>query len=332
MEPLSKWFSEPPRGAAATLACLLCLALPGCSAAAKPASVKAVHGAFRSWLYPNSVEILLNGTNGYRLTIFAALLPAKKVDVYATRGEEQVHYEVPATVTHTSIKASLGELGSIDGTFRPSKTVRTIKVSTACTTNRPPILRARLAEFVGRITFRGEEGFTEAGAVPDTSPPRSERECEAITRHEASSGQQADDVNLLAGGSLSGGQLIFVASQAPIFQLWPQPPAPPAPHGSFSVVVISHQDGIAVERSVQVAARPGDFAFDSAYASARVSPPAPFSGSGDFERGPAGSNRWSGDLGVEVPGLGAVDLVAPSFKADLGKGSELVTIKHDEGE
>jgi hypothetical protein len=309
----------------ATVVCFLCLALPGCATAAKPASREPISGRFRSWLYPNSAEVLLRGTNGYRLTIFAGSVPAKKLDVYATKGEEQVHYEVPATVTRTSIKASLGALGSIDGTFRASKTVRPIRVSTDCTTNRPPVVRARLAAFVGTISFRGEEDFTEASAAPDAAPPRPKAECEALRRDAALSGSQSQEVSLLAGRTMSGGQLIFTASQAPIFQLWPQPPSPATPDGSFGAVVNTRDGRVGIERSVQVAARPGDFSFDSAFTSAHVAPPRPFSGSADFERGSGGAPGWSGDLSVEIPGLGPVELTGSGIEAALGKGGELVT-------
>ncbi len=314
------------RGGALAAACLACVALPVSPATARQAAARPLSGRFRSWLYPNSAEVLLRGSNGYRLTIFAGSIPAKKLRVYATRGDEQVSYEVPATVTRTSITASLGKLGRIRGTFRPSKTVRRTRVSGACTTNRPAVVSARLAAFVGTISFRGEEGFTEASPAADRAPPRTKAECEGVERERALAGTGSSEVSLLAGRPLPGGQLLFAASQAPIFQLWPLPAAPAAPAGSFGVFANSSAGRMTVERSIQVPAAPGQFVFDGGFASAAVTPPAPFSGSASFQRGAGAPNSWAGDLSVEVPGLGPVALTGPGFEAALGRGSELVTV------
>jgi hypothetical protein len=314
------------RGGVVVVACLVCLALPASAAAATSAPARTLSGRFRSWLYPNSAEVLLRGTNGYRLTIFAGSIPAKKLDVYATRGEEQVNYEVPARVTRTSIRASLGKLGKIQGTFRPSRTVQRTRVSRSCTSNRPPLISARLAAFVGTISFRGEEGFTEASPAADQAPPRTKAECDGLLRDEAQGGDGSNEVSLLAAGQVSGQQPLFAASQAPIVQLWPLPPPPAATSGSFGVFANSTVGQMTIERVIQVPAAPGQFVFDSGFASAEVTPPTPFSGSASFQRGAGDSTTWSGDLSAEIPGLGAVPLAGPGFRAALGKGSELVTV------
>jgi hypothetical protein len=309
---------------AALLACALCIAAAGGSPAAGAAPVGALRGSFRSWLYPGSAEVLLHGTDGYQLTIFT-LLPAKKFDVYATKGQTQVDYEAPATVTRHRIKASLGALGEIEGTFRPTRTTRTVKVDRRCTGNRPPLFTPRLTRFVGRVAFRGEEGFTAAIGSPDPAPPRVAAECKAFLEAGRVGARGASQVGLLAGGSVSGATTLFSASRAPEVSLWPQAAAPPAPDGSFAAYVVSRSGPVSVERVVQAPAAPGQFSFDESLRSAQVAPPSPFTGSAELVAGEGGGEpSWSGDLAVAMPGLGEVALAGPGFEAKLGTGSELV--------
>jgi len=48
---------------------------------------------------------------------------------------------------------------------------------------------------------------------------------------------------------------------------------------------------------------------------ATVAPPAPFTGSAAFELESPTTASWTGDLSVEIPTLGTVDLTGPGFQA-----------------
>jgi hypothetical protein len=65
-----------------------------------------------------------------------------------------------------------------------------------------------------------------------------------------------------------------------------------------------------------------DFSFDPAFSTAILTPPAPFSGSGSFQRGADGSTTWSGSLAVSFPGMPNVALAGPQFTASLGNESQ----------
>jgi len=74
---------------------------------------------------------------------------------------------------------------------------------------------------------------------------------------------------------------------------------------------------LGVFRGVAVRASPATFAFDSALSSAAVTPPAPFSGSGSFQRGLTGAKSWTGPLAVSFLGAPDVSLTDPRFKTQL---------------
>jgi hypothetical protein len=54
--------------------------------------------------------------------------------------------------------------------------------------------------------------------------------------------------------------------------------------------------------------------------SATVDPPSPFTGSASFQRESAKDFSWTGDLAVELPGIGEVTLAGPKFETALCLG------------
>jgi len=59
------------------------------------------------------------------------------------------------------------------------------------------------------------------------------------------------------------------------------------------------------------------FGIDEAVTSARLSPPAPFHGTGRYHAGPDGTTSWTGGLSVNFPGAPRFPLTGPAFKALL---------------
>jgi len=56
---------------------------------------------------------------------------------------------------------------------------------------------------------------------------------------------------------------------------------------------------------------------NEALTSARLTPPAPFHGSGRYRAAPDGSATWTGDLSVNFPGAPRFPLAGPSFEPFL---------------
>jgi len=52
-------------------------------------------------------------------------------------------------------------------------------------------------------------------------------------------------------------------------------------------------------------------------ASAKAAPPAPFTGTAEYERLGPKKSSWTGDLAVKLPGFGLVALAGPKFRSSL---------------
>ncbi len=101
----------------------------------------------------------LKATNGYSL--IALGVPAHEghpafVALVVRKSHQEVFYSVPATVTETSIQASLGELGEIAVTFHPSGQPRTTRPQCG---GKPVSFDS--GSYEGTIDFHGEQGYTE---------------------------------------------------------------------------------------------------------------------------------------------------------------------------
>lgn len=54
--------------------------------------------------------------------------------------------------------------------------------------------------------------------------------------------------------------------------------------------------------------------------SATIDPPSPFTGSATFQQESSKDFSWTGDLAVELPGIGEVNLAGPKFETELCLG------------
>jgi hypothetical protein len=78
-----------------------------------------------------------------------------------------------------------------------------------------------------------------------------------------------------------------------------------------------YSDGISIERLTSAWMPGSDFAYDRRLRSAKVTPPARFSGAARFDLANKAGWRWSGDLTVEMPGRADVPLTGPLLRASL---------------
>lgn len=77
---------------------------------------------------------------------------------------------------------------------------------------------------------------------------------------------------------------------------------------------------ITVSREAFVEGKPSTLTVPSSYRTGELSPPAPFSGTGLFERTEHAKGTWLGDLSVEFPDGFVQPLAGPSFEATLHSG------------
>jgi hypothetical protein len=242
----------------------------------------------------------LKASNGYTLSVsdepprhgtHGSLL------LTATAKGRQVTYQVPATVTETSIGAHLGDLGEISVHFQRSGQATTVPCGKRT-------IRFDSGSWVGTIDFRGEEEFAVAEA---TSAP----------------GNIEYFLDGFCGPGLFGGTSgpekgaeLFVRDPGLGPQLSVYTPRPGAA-ALITARLTEYSDGISIERVTNALMPSRDFSYDRRLRTAVVTPPAPFAGSAHFDLGQKAGRRWSGDLTVAMPGRPDVPLTGPLLRAEL---------------
>jgi hypothetical protein len=292
------------RSIGATLFALAALAIavaPSADAAAIPP------GAFSSG---QEAEFEATGSSGFRVH-FA--LSQRAFGAAASKG--------PATVSYNA-RGGSAEDGRFAGTL-PGIGRVSVRFHQHGKTRRLPILcrqaptLVRPGYFVGTVHLRGEHDYTEVdatrvkGAVSETP----HRNCAAKrTGHRSAlmrtmKSKEAQTLLLQA----KAGDVTFVGGQISVGKK----------EVELSILGASHtrrHDGMLVENTViefgssPVVLPSEDVEFPK---SATVEPPEPFSGSAAFELQSSHTSTWTGDLAVELPGVGKVRLAGPRFRSNL---------------
>jgi hypothetical protein len=285
---------------------------------------------------PQLARFSLRGTNGYKVTVLASVEGADspvRIVVEDHRGGAQ--YQVPGTVTPTEIHASFGQLGDISLRFHPSGQVLHNHVygDEDC-----PHGAARLGEFTGAFSFRGEGSYTTVsahhlqGGVGAPTAPIDHREelslgCPDPDRnsyivppgqvsrpgHENPPGsQELSAVSATPDGSIAFGAVSFSLSA---------PETPGAKPDSCLFVALAEEvrEPVQIARVVFGGGPASECPLAESPDSVTVTPPSPFSGTATLQRNPDGSASWSGPLSVSMLGLGPVALAGPAFRVELSK-------------
>jgi hypothetical protein len=243
----------------------------------------------------------LQASNGYSVVVLGA--PARvghpaAIAIIVNSKDRGVTYSAPATVTETSIQANLGELGEISVTFHPSGQPATARSKCG---GRPVSFDSGYYE--GRIDFHGEEGYTEVDA---TSAP----------------GDIDFWLSLLCPGIGGGNGAFLPGAQLHVRnpQLGPEFTVVknrPGARAKVEVGVSEYRGGISIERFATLLMPAGAFRYDPRLQTATLDPPAPFAGTGRFDRSKKANRRWSGDLTVDMPGREDVALTGAGLRATL---------------
>ncbi|MBS1883201.1 MAG: hypothetical protein JSS97_09615 [Actinobacteria bacterium] len=88
--------------------------------------------------------------------------------------------------------------------------------------------------------------------------------------------------------------------------------------GDFSAFRAERREGMAIERGAQVVGGARAFAWNLGTGTARVEPPAPFSGRGVYRPGADGRPSWTGSLRAPVLGGSPIRLTGAAFQTYLG--------------
>lgn len=217
-----------------------------------------------------------------------------------------VTYTVPANLAGGGIHADLGRFGRVNLRWVPDGRVR--EVRTHCGDGFQANYFYATGAYVGTLELHGGDDFT------------------ALTRHRI-----AWRRNWFGGGF---GCPQFVSEGFPgagaILEAGPA-------HGSRKISLFVVQNGageevaydaaesemvgrIAVSRAAFVSGGQKTITVGPGFRTGEISPPAPFSGTGRFERTEGARGTWLGDLSVEFPDHTQLRLAGKSFEATFHSG------------
>jgi hypothetical protein len=222
-------------------------------------------------------------------------------------------YVARGKVSRSAIQADFGALGHVDMRFRPSGAITHGKRHRHCVgadryTIQPGV-------FVGSVRFRGEGGSVSTSVhrvMGKVVTPRTLRCLDSLFEEFEGSGKkpakEKPKLTRLSAFTRSGlTAMYFEASER-------------GGKAGYLSEIEQTVGSVGVFRGVFLRASPATFAVDDALSQAGVTPPAPFSGSATFRRGPTGAKSWTGSLAVSFPGAPNVSLIDPRFKTQLTRG------------
>lgn len=208
-------------------------------------------------------------------------------------------YLARGVATPERLQATFGNLGRLSMRFRESRNRTWVGKRRNCRGRQRFVKRRGI--FVGSLRFKGEDGYIPLrvkrakGSVVTVA-----RKCLRQRRPRGPVAQQSshqavlialarDGVDFTGFLTVGGRKTTFLATHEEV-------------RGNMAIIKV------AVVRN-----RQEPFWVNEAVTRARVSPPAPFHGTGRYKAGPDGTTAWFGDLSVNFPGAPRFPLVGPGF-------------------
>jgi hypothetical protein len=264
---------------------------------------------------PFMPKFQLKAHGGYRVGVFGIGSTAI-VEVTHGRSDATTAYVSRGTVTPSRIEASFEGLGRVAVRFRPSGRTSLSKPLRHC--HGASRYRSRLGVFSGSFRFKGEDEYVSIdasrakGAVRETL----ELNCGRANPHE-----QEESVARSSGDGFQSAEPTFLAAG------WRHAVS----SASFTAIGVAKEilylgfaeqsEGrLAKIRFASASGPSAALSIDDALTQARVSPPAPFKGTGTYQAAPDGTTTWTGPLSVNFPGAAHFPLTGPQFKTELGAG------------
>jgi hypothetical protein len=257
----------------------------------------------------------LRAHGGYRVGVLGI---GSAVIVEVARGHDgaTTAYVARGTVTPDRIQASFGDLGRVAMRFRPAGRISLSKPLRHC--HGASRYRSRLGVFAGSFQFKGENGYISVrthrakGAIRDSlaphcGPQRPRGSEQNVASSSGDGFQSIEPESLTASWRHGVGAASFAAIGFRTELLY--------------LAFAEQSEGALAKIRFAFASGPSTaLSIDNALTQARVSPPAPFKGTGTYRAAPDGTTTWTGTLSVNFPGAGHFPLTGPLFKTELGAG------------
>jgi hypothetical protein len=207
------------------------------------------------------------------------------------------------------LQATFGKFGKVSMRFRESRHRPWFGKRRDCRGADRFIKRRGV--FVGNLRFRGEGGYLSVhlhrakGAILTLAAKCEHRRRSRPASARSSSIFDFEPPSLLVANSRDGvDDTAFLALQ---FK---------GGKASYLATDEESRGKLAIVR-VALVRRRGHLHVNEALTAARVSPPAPFHGSGQYTAAPDGTTSWGGDLSANFPGAPRTPLTGPQFDAFL---------------
>lgn len=288
--------------ATGVLACIVCVGTSPASAGTRTAT-----------------KFVLQGTNGYEVTVYAADQGTARL-VAARRHAVASYTTDRAYFDGSRLTAEFADLGSVSVEFRPSLIAGRPLPARSRVTCALEESRARRGLFVGRVQFRGERGFTKLDATHARGVVYWLRRdgCDGRQRVLRSRQKEASRPGgpvLRAFGVNHGALVFFRAGRNAFEDLLHEKHLEVGKLRKdgvpFSVQTFEERQGIGIVRTAVAKGPQSSFVFNHSHTAAKISPPAPFSGRGHFSNCKMSHPRpWYGSLSVFLPGRGRLPLAS----------------------
>lgn len=242
-------------------------------------------------------------------------LGSGRVRLLLDRAGEVAYYNARAQIGEDSVRARFGRLGSLDFSFAPGRGEGPV----GCSTEEEGWQRGT---FKGALVFHGEHHYANvdvrhASGWLQTYPA----DCGGSAGRAASS----RTVARASAATAETGVLLEASTsyRLPVRTLYCTiENDPDGVKAAFSALREERREGMLIFRGGQVRGGAALFQWDLGNGTARIEPPAPFTGRAFYRREGHGKASWRGDLSVAVLGASRpMRLTGAAFSAHLGHGA-----------
>jgi hypothetical protein len=260
-------------------------------------------------------ELFLQAPGGYRIGVSERLgaVALTVVRKHGKHGAAATTYAARGTATPSLLQASFGRFGRISMRFRRSAAKPRLAPHGHC--HGPGTLLVQRGVFVGRLRFRGEDGYVSvdvhrAGGRISHLATHCLRHVHLRHRRNlfrpSQGGSSEREVAYLAARSKAA-----TASEAFVALKLKE---------KVAFIAMASDDAGKVSRFHVALAlgRPRAFALNDALTGGRVTPGGPFAGSATYGAAPDGSSSWEGLLSVNFPGAPRFPLTGPPLQTSVG--------------